>query len=313
MIEALNDPYSKFFIPSDAANYINSLNGESFTGIGIYLDIENNEIVIISTIKNSPAEKAGLKLNDKIIEIDGIPVKDKTGEEVIDMIRGPEGSKIKLKINRNGKILIKNILREKIDIPYVEGEIQNGIGIIYYYQFTANSNSQFKEEINKILEKNPKGLILDLRNNPGGYLSSAKKLISHFVEAGKPYAKLEFGNGSYTYEKSLGPGELKEYPLIILINEGTASASEIVALALAELNGAKLIGTQSYGKGKTQEIITYTDGSSLKLSTAKWMSINGTYIDQIGIMPDITVELTENDYLKSNDPQLEEALKLLSS
>lgn len=311
MVASLDDPYSVFFKPSEASDYKDSLDGSSFEGIGIYLNVDNDEIIIITPLKGSPAEEAGLKPNDKIIEVDGVSVNNSTLDEVVDMLRGPAGSSVKIKVSRNGTILIKTVIRTTIDVPYVESEVKNGIGVIYYNQFTNNSHAQFITQVESLTSQNVKGFVIDFRNNPGGYLSSAKQLVSHFLAKGETYAKLEFADGYTQLEKSNGPSDLSEYPVVIIINEGSASASEIAALALKELYDAPIVGETSFGKGKIQEIITYDDGSSLKLSTAKWLSPLGTYIDGIGITPDYAIELTDLDIERGNDPQLEKALQLV--
>ncbi len=273
--------------------------------------MENDQVVIITPLKGSPAEDAGLKPNDKIIEVDGASVLNFSLEDVVNMLRGPEGSTVQIKILRDNMTLIKNITRATIDIPYVESEIKNGVGVIYYNQFTNNSHSQFVKQIESLTSRKVKGFVIDFRNNPGGYLSSAKQLVSHFLADGQPYVKLEFANGHTQIGKTSGSADLSEYPVVVIINGGSASASEIAALALSELYNAPIVGETSFGKGKIQEIITYDDGSSLKLSTAKWLSPLGTYIDGKGITPDYPVELNDADIERSYDPQLEKALQLL--
>lgn len=310
MVMSLNDPYSVFFEPVDSISFQESLEG-AFDGIGIYLNYENEQYIIVTPLKGSPAEEAGLKPNDIILEVDGVSVNKMTLDELVNVLRGPSGTLVKLKIQRKSSIYNFSVTRAHIDIPFVESEMINNVGIIYYYQFTSNSNQQFNNEIDALLQQNPKGLILDLRNNPGGFLFSAQQLVSRFMPALEPYVNLTLSDGYTFAEKSFGPGDLKDIPLVILINEGSASASEIAALALQEKASASIVGKQSYGKGKIQEIVTYIDGSSLKLSIAKWTSPNGIYIGEIGITPDYDVELTENDVLKGNDPQLQKALSII--
>ena len=312
MVDKVGDPYTVFFEPTDSVSYQEALDG-SFEGIGIYLNDNNEQLEIITPLKGSPAEKAGIKPGDIIIEIDGVSVASTPLEDILQKLRGPSGTKVTLKIKRGGSTLTFSITREKIEVPYVEGELKNGVGIIHYYQFTANSHQQFLTEIKKLTDQSPKGLILDMRNNPGGYLYSSRDLISHFLLKDTVFVNMSFADGTKETEKSLGGGELKKYPLVILLNEGSASASEIAALALKDLNMAKIVGATSYGKGKIQEIITYTDYSSLKISIAKWTSPLGTYIDNVGITPDYIINITDADIANNRDPQLDKAILLIKN
>lgn len=305
MVSGLDDPYSVFFEPTEASDFFDSLEG-SFDGIGIYINQEDGKFIILTPIKGSPAEAAGIKPGDIIIEVNDVLTQDLSLDDLINMLRGESGTSVKLRLKRNESYLVKTVVRSAIEIPYVESEMKNGIGIINYYQFTSNSHEQFTSEINKITALNPSGLIIDLRNNPGGYVYNAQELISRFIPEGETYVKFFMGDGTMYEEASFGPGDLKDMPVVILINEGSASASEIVALALKDKIGATIVGTESFGKEKIQEIITFSDGSTLKLSIAKWTSPNGTSVAEQGIQPDYIVELTD-----SGDAQLSKALQLL--
>jgi carboxyl-terminal processing protease len=307
LMSEVEDPYTIFMEPNDSDTYLSTLNG-AYDGIGIYLHEENGQIYILTPLKGSPAEEAGLKPNDLIVKINGKSITENNSNEIINLLRGPAGSTVSVTIKRDNILKTYKITRSNIDIPYVESEMIDDIAIIYYYQFTGNSNLQFYKEVHSLLEQNPKGFILDLRNNPGGYLSTAGQLISYFVETDTNYVTYMFGDGSVREEKTNGTGEFSDYPLVILINEGSASASEITALALKEIKGISLVGKTSFGKGKIQEIVNFDDGSSLKISTAKWVSPNGTYINDIGITPDYIIEPDEND---ENDAQLKKALELI--
>lgn len=288
MVTSLADPYSSFMLPKDSESFQESLSG-SFDGIGIYVIYENGNYIVQTPLNGSPAEKAGIKAKDIITHIDGAAISNLTFDQVIDLLRGPSGTEVTLTIKRDSVSKNYTIIRAIIDIPFVEGEIINGIGVIYYYQFTGNSHYQFIDVINTISSKNPKGLVIDLRNNPGGYIYSAQQLISRFIPKNEPFVKVELADGYSYNDVSYGPGDLSKYNTVILINEGTASASEITALALKEKIGAKIVGTHSFGKDKVQEIISYIDGSSLKLSIAKWTSPSGISVDGVGITPDFEV------------------------
>lgn len=305
LVYKLNDPYSIFFEPLDADTYLEALEGE-FDGIGIYLNQEGADFVILTPLKGSPAEEAGLKPNDIIIEIDDEPVRGLEIEDVIELLRGATGTKVKLKLKRDGKFIFEYVTRAKIDVPYVESEIIDNIGIIYYYQFTNNSHTQLTNELNSLLANDPQGIIVDLRNNPGGYLYSAQQLVSEFIPNGETYINIIFADGTSYAEKSIGPGSLSEIPVVVLVNEGSASAAEIAALALKDKMGAEIIGVNSYGKEKIQEIISFPDGSSLKLSIAKWTSPNGTSVENNGIIPDYLIE-----NVTSTDTQMEKALQII--
>lgn len=306
MVTKLDDPYSVFFEPVEADLFNESLEGE-FDGIGIYLTQESNNFVILTPLKGSPAEEAGLKPNDIIIEIDDEPITGLEIENVIELLRGETGTTVKLKIKRNGNHLLKYVERAKIDVPYVESEIINNIGVIHYYQFTTNSHSQFESELENVTSTGVDGIIIDLRNNPGGYLYSAQELVSEFLPSGTPYVNIIFADGTTYTEKSSGPGDLENIPLIVLINDGSASASEIAALAFRDQLNADIVGLNSYGKSKIQEIVGFPDGSTLKLSIARWVSPNGTDVSDTGIEPDYLVRLNETD------TQLKKALELIKN
>ncbi|MCD6109555.1 S-layer homology domain-containing protein [bacterium] len=298
MVTSLNDPYSTFMPPQDAQGFRESLSG-AFDGIGVYLSYKDGNYIIQTPLKGSPAEKVGLKPNDIIIDIDGQNTTDMTFDNITNMLKGPSGSKVVLTIKRNSVLKKYTLTRSLIDIPFVEGEIINGVGVIHYYQFTSNSNYQFTNKLNTILNKNPKGLVIDLRNNPGGYVYSAQQFISRFLAESEPFVTVNLAD-NYSYnEVSYGPGDLSKYKIVVLINGGSASASEIVALALKENLGAKIVGTQSFGKGKIQEVISYKDGSSLKLSMAQWTSPNGISVEDGGIIPDIEITGESNQLNKA--------------
>lgn len=306
LINKLDDPYSTFFEPIDASDYMEALEG-SFDGIGIYINQEDGKFVVLTPLKGSPAEEEGIMPGDIIVEVDDIIVQGLQMDELVELLRGVSGTEVKLKILRSSNFYIKRIVRSHIEVPYVESEMRDGIGILYYNQFTSNSNEQLLIELESLSSQNPKGIILDLRNNPGGYIYSAQQLISKFIPKGDPYIQITMADGTNYVESSLGPGEFKDLPMVILINEGSASASEIAALALKENIDAKIVGATSFGKGKIQEIITFSDGSSLKLSIATWSSPSGIFIGGIGIQPDYNVKLGDTD-----DTQLNKAIDLLN-
>lgn len=295
MVTSLSDPYSSFILPQDATTFQESLSG-SFDGIGVYLNYVDGKYVIQTTLKGSPAEEAGLKSNDIITNIEGVSTSNMTFDNIIDLLRGSSGTDVTITIKRNSVIKDYTLTRALIDIPFVESEMIDGVGVIHYYQFTSNSNYQFVEEINNILDQNPKGLVIDLRNNPGGYVYSAQQLASRFIPKNAPFTTIMLAD-DYSYnEVSYGPGDLSKYNTVILMNEGSASASEIIALALKEKVGARIVGMPSYGKAKVQELISYRDGSSLKLSIGRWTSPNGVSVEGTGVIPDYEIS-NETDQL----------------
>ncbi len=289
MVTSLADPYSAFMLPQDSQMFQESLSG-SFDGIGVYIIYENGNYIIQTPLKGSPAEKAGLKPNDIITHVDETDISNMTFDQVVDLLRGPSGTSVTLKIKRNSISKDYTLTRAHIDVPFVEWEMKNGVGVIYYYQFTSNSHYQFIDALNSVTSQNPKGLVIDLRNNPGGYLYSAQQMISRFLPKNETFVTVELADGYSYNDVSYGPGDLGKYKTVVLINEGTASASEIIALALKEKTGAQIVGTNSFGKNKIQEVISYIDGSSLKLSIAKWTSPNGISVNPDGVIPDIQIE-----------------------
>lgn len=306
LVNKLDDPYSIFFEPIDATDYIDTLEG-SFDGIGIYINQEDGKFVILTPLKGSPAEAEDIRPGDIIVEVDDQILQGLQMNELIELLRGVSGTEVKLKILRGSNYYIKKVVRSHIEVPFVESEMREDIGILYYNQFTSNSNQQLLAELESISAQTPKGIILDLRNNPGGYIYSAQQLISEFIPKGEPYIQITLSDGTTYTEKSLGPGDLRNIPMVILINEGSASASEIAALALKERIDAQIVGATSFGKGKIQEIVTFNDGSSLKLSIAKWSSPSGIFIGGTGIEPDYSVKQSDTD-----DTQLKRALELLN-
>lgn len=295
MVTSLSDPYSTFFTPQDAQRFQESLSG-TFDGIGVYLIYEDGNYIIQTPLKGSPADQAGLKANDIITHIDEEPTQGLTFDSIIDMLRGESGTQVTLTIERNSIQKDYTLTREHIDIPFVESEITNNIGVIHYYQFTSNSHYQFAEELNSVIDQNIDGLVLDLRNNPGGYLYSSQQMISRFIPKGESFVTMHLASDYSYHEVSQGPGDINDIPIVVLINEGTASAAEIVALALKEQSDAIIVGAQSFGKDKIQEVISYYDGSSLKLSIAKWTSPGGISVEETGVIPD-TVITDEADQL----------------
>lgn len=312
MVKSLNDPYSVFLTPNMTNEFNNELSG-NFEGIGVEIGLKNNQITIISPIHNSPGEKAGLLAGDKIIKIDDKDTVDMSLDYAVNLIRGEKGTKVTLTIQRGEEVPKEiTITRDTIKISSVESKILNdNIFYVKISQFNDSTTSEFKKIVNEILVKNPKGIILDLRNNPGGYLDTAIDVASQFLD-NKLIVIEEFSNKEKKEHKSSDLAKLKDFKTVVLVNEGSASASEIVAGALQDNNFAKIIGEKTFGKGSVQDFEEYQDGSSLKLSIAKWLTPNGRSIEKNGITPDIEVKLTDDDYNNNKDPQLDKAVEVIN-
>ncbi len=311
MVDSLEDPYSVYQEPELAADMWDTLEG-NYEGIGTIIDTYDDTYIIIGIIKNSPADLAGLKIGDTLVSIDGKTFVGDQINELINAIKGPAGTQVVLVIDRNGEKMSFTITREKITLETVlleasNTEIPSSLGYIAIYQFTDSTKSEFDAMITETINKDPQGLILDLRDNPGGYVDSAIDILGYFFEEGVTVAQLKVGTRYYD-ENSPGGGMLKDLPVVVLINENTASAAEIVAAALKEIKNSPLIGQTTYGKGTVQEVSVYTDGSLLKLSIAKWLTPDGNDIDAVGITPDFIVVPTKDDALGKTDSQLSRAI-----
>jgi carboxyl-terminal processing protease len=312
---ALKDPNSAFFPPLDAKKFTEDIAGE-FSGIGAEIGIRNDQLVIIAPLKNSPAEKAGLKAGDKIIKINDTLTAGLNVDEAVKLIRGERGTTVVLTISRNGWEESKeiSIVRDIIQVPTIDWEMKdNNIAYIRLYNFYEKAPFLLYQAISEIVFKNPKGIILDLRNNPGGYLEAAVNIAGWFLDPGKVVVSEEFRSGKKEVFKTYGSGLFDGFPLVVLVNEGSASASEILAGALRDNNQIKLIGKKTFGKGTVQELETLKDGSMVKITVAHWLMPNGGLIEKNGLIPDYEVDLTEEDVKADRDPQLEKAMEILKS
>jgi len=314
MTNSLGDPYTVFMPPEDAKEFKMDIEG-SFEGVGMEIGIKDGVLSVISPLKGSPAEKAGIKAGDKIITIDGQPAMEWSTEKAVKIIRGTKGTIVKISILRNGnsKPLDFEIVRTVIDIPSLETEIRGDVFIISLYNFYAQSQAQFNSALKEFVNSKKTRLILDLRGNPGGYLDAAVSMTSWFLPLGKPIVREDFGsNRGENIYRSKGYDIFNEnLKMIILVDNGSASASEILAGALQEYNIAKLVGTKTYGKGSVQEFLTVTKNTSLKVTVAKWLTPSGKSISEDGLTPDYEVKITEADLKAEKDPQMDKALELL--
>ena len=314
MVRSLGDPYTTFFNPEDAKIFKEDVKGY-FEGVGMEIGIRQGQLTVIAPLEGTPAKRAGILSGDKILEIDGKSTIDMSLEEAVKLIRGPKGTKVKLTILREGWEEPKEfeIVRDVIEIPSLKWEEKDKIIYLKIYHFSEKARFDFLFAANEILKKPTKKLILDLRDNPGGYLEVAVDIAGWFLEKGKLVAIEDFGKGKKQEYESPGPGNFSDYKIVVLINRGTASGAEILAAALKENLGAILIGERSFGKGSVQKIENLKDGSCLKITIAKWLTPKGEQISEIGLVPDIEVKMTEKEIEEGKDPQLEKAFEILKN
>jgi len=316
MAESLDDPYTVFMEPRKTEEFVESVEtGGSFEGVGMEIAIKGGILTVISPLEGTPAMKAGIKAGDKIIKIDGEISDDLLLEEAVNKIRGEKGTNVVLTVFREKLEKPKDITitRNIIQVPIIKWEMkESNIAYIKIYSFTGNLPKKFKSIISKAMDSGAKKLILDLRNNPGGYLSVAVDVASWFIPKGEVIVIEDHGeNQEQEKYRSKGYNLLQELPIVVLVNKGSASASEIVAGALKDIRGVRLIGEQTFGKGSIQSLEAFKNGSSLKITVAKWLTPSGKSISEEGLKADIEVELTDEDFDANRDPQLNRALEFL--
>ena len=302
MLSNLDDPYTRFLDPKEFNQMRIDTSGE-LTGVGIQIakDKESDSIIIISPIEGTPAYEAGIKAKDKILSIDNVSTKGLNIEDAVKLIRGRRGTKVKLEILRNGNSFYKSLLRERIEIKSVTSKINETkdgllIGYVRLKQFNANASREMKDTLKDLEIKKVSGYVLDLRSNPGGLLESSIDISRQFIDKGIIVSTLSKDG---LKETKRGNGKaLTKKPLIVLVNEGSASASEIVSGAIRDNNRGKLVGKKTFGKGLVQSMRTLVDGSGLTVTVAKYLTPNGTDINKFGITPDIEVKMNSNPILQ---------------
>lgn len=314
MVNSLGDPYSQFYNAEEYSR-LNSDSSGKFVGVGIQITVTDDEIVVVAPIDGSPAKEAGIQSGDAIIRIDGKVYTGSDLDDAVDYMRGEAGQPVTLTIRRDGKELDFTIIRREITTKSVRFEMLAGnIGLVTVTQFTQNVDRDFKTALDELKADGAKGYIVDLRGNPGGYLNESVRLASNFVKKGKVIVSTMDKHKNKQEDKSIG-GDYIGTPLVVLIDMGSASASEVVAGALRDHEAAVLVGEKSYGKGIVQSIMDLPDGEGLKLTVAAYYSPNGTNIHQIGIKPDIKVsmpeDLTAQNYTQEKDTQLQKAIEVL--
>lgn len=314
MVEALGDPYTVFFPPKEKEQFESEVKGR-FEGIGAEIGMRKDVLTIIAPLKDSPAEKIGIKAGDRLLKIDDKIATDLTVEEAVTLIRGEHGTKVKLTILRNSESDTREfeIVRDVIRIPVLETEKRpGGIFIIKLYNFSENSPFEFRKAVREMKDSSSTKLIIDLRNNPGGYLEASVDIASWFLKEGEVVVREDFGQGREETHKSKGYDVFTGTPIVILLNEGSASASEILAGALKDNLHVKIVGKKSFGKGSVQELVNITDKTSLKVTIARWLTPSGKSISKEGIDPDVQVEYTKADFETGKDPQMDKAVELIT-
>jgi len=310
---SLGDPYTVFMPPSESKIFNEDIKG-NFGGVGMEIINKDEILTVVAPLKNSPAEKAGIKAGDKIVKIDGKMSADLSAGEAVKLIRGEIGTKTVISVAREGEneLIDISIVRENIEIPTIKTEMKKGVFVISLYSFSAVSANLFRNALKEFVESGTNKLVLDLRGNPGGYMEAAIDMASWFLPAGKVVVKENTGDSEKVHRSkgyNIFNNSLK---FAILIDVGSASASEILAGALKEQGVATLIGTRSFGKGSVQELVEITPETSLKVTVARWFTPNGISISKNGLTPDVEVKITRKDLEKGIDPQLEKAIEILN-
>ena len=313
MLKATNDPYTEFFDPQQNKNFSSNIEG-SFDGIGVELGIKDNLLTVIAPLDGSPAQKAGIKSGDKIIKVGGKVIADLTSDEAVNLIRGKKGTSVVLTVMHQGDKATQDItvMRDTIEVHSVNVSFKNNdIAYVRISQFSDNTDQEFDDAMNQIIAQKSKGIILDLRDDPGGLLDKAVNIASRLIPEGQVVVSEEDSNGKKDSLSTTGGDKLSSLPIVVLINGGSASASEILSGALRDDRHAILVGEKSFGKGCVQELINLPGGSSVKITVAKWLTPNGDYIMDKGITPDDVIDLTKDDATNNRDPQLDKALTVI--
>ncbi len=316
LVAGLDDPYSLFLPPSESDDFLSEINGH-FEGIGAEIGIKNDRLTIVAPLVGSPAEKSGLLAGDVIAAIDGADAAYLSLNAAVSLIRGEGGTEVVLTVSRNEESPFDIVVtRGTIKIESVKYETRTEgptrLGVITITHFNGDTSAAFKEVVQSVALDAVDGLVVDLRNNAGGFLDSSIEIASAFLPEGEVVVYEEDSAGVRTPYVALGGAQLLGIPVAILVNGGSASAAEILAGALEDQGVGRVIGTTTFGKGTVQDVQSLEDGSSLKLTVAHWLTPDEHQINEIGIEPEVTVERTNEDYSEDRDPQLDAAILLLS-
>ncbi len=315
MVKKTGDPYTVFFPPQQSENFNQEIAG-SFGGVGIEVGMKNDILTVITPIKDSPADKAGILAGDKIVKIDDKSTAGMDINTAVNLIRGKIGTTVRLtyvrKSTPNGKEV--SLVRDTIKVPAVKWEMVDGhIAHLEIFEFSKNVDVEFEKAAREIVASKADSIILDVRGNPGGLLDSAVNIAGYFLDANQLVTTEKYSNGTHDEYRTQANALLKKYPLVILINKGSASASEILSGALKDDRGITLIGEKSFGKGSVQEVLDLPMKTSFKITIAKWYTPKDVSINHNGIDPTIPVERTEQDFLANKDPQLDRAVQALKA
>jgi carboxyl-terminal processing protease len=315
LVDTYGDPYTTYMPPTEAASFDEDISG-NFSGVGMEVGMRDDVITVIAPLANTPAEKAGIMAGDVIVKIDDTTTEGMGVDEAVRKIRGEEGTPVRFSLYRQGELEIKEItvIRAKIEIPTVATKKIDDVFVISLYSFNALAEMKMQEALREYTQSGADKLVLDLRGNPGGYLQGAVAIASYFLPAGKVVLRESYGDDRPEDVYRSQGRTLKQFApqeMVVLIDGGSASASEILAGALSQHGYGVLIGTDSFGKGSVQELVNLPSGASLKVTIARWLTPNGTSISNGGLKPEIYVERTPEDRLAGKDPQLDTALQYL--
>lgn len=313
MVGSLGDPYTVFFDPETTKLFKQELAGK-FEGIGAQIGMKDDVLTIIAPLPNSPAERIGLKADDQVVKIDGTSTLGMTVDEAVSRIKGPKDTKVTLTITRTGWKDPRDfvITRAEITVKSVETKMRDdGIAVVDIFEFGDTTSADFEQAVLELIVKNPKGIILDLRNNPGGYLTAAVDTAGAWIPEGEVVVVEQ--NKDRTEYPSPGSAQFKGIPTVVLVNGGSASGAEILAGALQDYQYGYLIGTQTFGKGSVQDYQELPDGSAVKFTIAEWLTPLGRSINKVGIAPDEVVKFTEDEAKADQDPQMDRAVEFLKS
>ncbi|PIR94218.1 hypothetical protein COT97_02545 [Candidatus Falkowbacteria bacterium CG10_big_fil_rev_8_21_14_0_10_39_11] len=313
-VKGADDPYTTFMDPEQTAEFQADINAE-FDGIGAEIGIRDDRLTIVAPMPNSPAEKAGLLPGDKVYAIDDIDTTNMSMDKAVKLIRGPRGTDVKLLVLRDEQSSIDIVVtRDKIEIASVEWEFRSdNILYIKISNFYRDTDDQMDKIFSEMRQHDVSGIVLDMRNNPGGILSEANYIASQWLNSDEVIVVERFSDGREVQYRADAAAPFRDIPTVVLVNIGSASGSEIVAGALQDHGQAEIIGEQTFGKGSVQELRQLPDGSSLKITTALWLTPNENSINEVGVTPDQEVEMTYEDYLEERDPQMDKALELIKN
>lgn len=315
MTDSFGDPYTVYMPPQEAKSFAETISGE-FGGVGMEIGIKDKVLTVIAPLKGTPAERAGIMAGDAILTIDEKSTEGLSTDEAVKLIRGKKGTSVTFKIMREGKISEIAVVRAIISVPTIENsyDAKTGVYSIAIYEFTATSAGLFDKALAEFRASGSHKLILDVRGDPGGYLESAVSIASHFMPEGAAVVTEDYkGKQQNVVHRSRGTGGIPaDTKVVVLMNQGSASASEILAGALQDAKVATLIGTRSFGKGSVQELVEI-DGGALKVTIARWLTPSGRSISDGGLTPDIKVERTQEEFLADKDPQKARAVEFLTT